>query len=119
MTTLMRHQQRPHLVVTNYVQEEVIDFLSEFARVTANRSREPWSRPALLEAAADADGLLMFMPDCVDADFLDHCPRLRSIAGALRGSTTSISPPVMSGAFAINSSPICWRHQRQNSPLRC
>ena len=27
----------------------------------------------------------MFMPDCVDADFLDHCPRLRSIAGALRG----------------------------------
>ena len=43
MTTLMRHQQRPHLVVTNYVQEEVIDFLSEFAQVTANCSREPWS----------------------------------------------------------------------------
>ena len=85
MTPLMSHQQRPHLVVTNHVQEEVIDFLSEFARVTANRSREPWSRPALLEAAADADGLLMFMPDCVDADFLEHCPRLRSIAGALRG----------------------------------
>ena len=39
MTTLMRHQQRPHLVVTNHVQEEVIDFLSEFARVTANRMR--------------------------------------------------------------------------------
>ena len=85
MTTLVSHQHRPHLVVTNYVQEEVIDFLSEFARVTANRSREPWSRRSLLEAAADADGLLMFMPDCVDADFLDHCPRLRSIAGALRG----------------------------------
>ena len=85
MTTLLNHQQRPHLVVTNHVQEEVIDFLSEFARVTANRSREPWSRRELLETAADADGLLMFMPDCVDADFLDHCPRLGSIAGALRG----------------------------------
>lgn len=85
MTTLTRHQQLPHLVVTNFVQDEVIDFLSEFARVTANRSREPWSRTSLLEAAVDADGLLMFMPDCVDADFLDQCPRLRSIAGALRG----------------------------------
>ena len=76
---------RPHLVITNYVQDEVIHFLSTFARVSANRSQAPWSKRSLLEAAQDADGLLMFMPDCVDAQFLDQCPRLRSIAGAMRG----------------------------------
>ena len=85
MTLTASPDPRPHLVITNYVQEEVIDLLSTFARVTANRSQAPWSRSDLLEAARYADGLLMFMPDYVDAQFLDQCPRLRSIAGALRG----------------------------------
>ena len=46
---------RPHLVITNYVQDEVIHFLSTFARVSANRSQASWSQRSLLVAAQDAD----------------------------------------------------------------
>jgi phosphonate dehydrogenase len=43
--------------------------------------------PARVRAlASQADGMLAFMPDCVDRDFLAAAPRLRVVAGALKGS---------------------------------
>lgn len=37
-------------------------------------------------AVPDAEALLAFMPDRVDAALLDRCPRLRIVAGALKGA---------------------------------
>jgi len=38
-----------------------------------------------LAACEDVEGLMVFMPDFVDDKILDRCPRLRIVAGALKG----------------------------------
>lgn len=77
--------RRPKVVVTNWVHDEVLDFLNTRFSVDANRGREPWSDWDLRRRTADAEALMAFMPDRVDADFLDACPQLRIVAGALKG----------------------------------
>jgi len=73
------------IVVTNWVHTPVIRRLERYGRVESNPDREPWPRERLLEVCADADAMLAFMTDHVDAEFLAACPRLRIIAGALKG----------------------------------
>jgi len=76
---------RPEVVVTNWVHDEVLDFLSMRFSVDANRGREPWRDWELRNRAADAEAIMAFMPDTVDDDFLDGCPDLKIVAGALKG----------------------------------
>jgi len=73
------------IVVTNWVHEDVTNWLAQSGRVIANSGREPWSRPDLLRRARDATALMTFMTDRIDEDFLVQCPRLRVIACALKG----------------------------------
>jgi phosphonate dehydrogenase len=75
----------PRVVVTGWVHSEVVEFLAAGFAVDANPERTPWPRAELLARARDADALLAFMTDHVDADFLARCPRLRIVAGALKG----------------------------------
>lgn len=77
--------ERPTVVVTNWVHAEVLALLAATCVVDANPDRAPWPRAELLRRASAADALLAFMPDHVDTDFLAHCPRLRIVAGALKG----------------------------------
>jgi phosphonate dehydrogenase len=77
--------RRPKVVVTNWVHDEVLDFLNARFSVDANRRREPWAEWDLRNRAADAEAMMAFMPDRVDADFLDACPGLKIVAGALKG----------------------------------
>jgi len=77
--------ERPTVVVTNWVHAEVVGLLAATCAVDANSGPVPWPRAELLRRASAADALLAFMPDHVDADFLTHCPRLRIVAGALKG----------------------------------
>ena len=76
---------RPRIVVSNWVHDEVLARLAALGEVQANCTRLPWSRRELTERAASADALLAFMTDHVDADFLSACPRLKVIACALKG----------------------------------
>lgn len=50
-----------------------------------NKSSTPWSRTELLQHCQNADALMVFMTDKIDAEFLEQCPRLKIIAGALKG----------------------------------
>ena len=77
--------RRPRVVVTNWVHDDVLDFLAKRFSVEANREREPWPDWDLRNRAADAEALMAFMPDRVDAEFLDGCPSLKIVAGALKG----------------------------------
>lgn len=77
--------RRPKVVVTNWVHDAVLDFLAQRFSVTSNREREPWGDWELRSRAADAEAMMAFMPDRVDADFLDGCPDLKIVAGALKG----------------------------------
>ncbi|MFZ0979670.1 MAG: phosphonate dehydrogenase [Candidatus Acidiferrales bacterium] len=76
---------RPAVFVTNRVHREVIAFLEEFAEVEANPSADPFPREVFFEKAARASGMMVFMNDSLDAAALERCPKLRIVAGALKG----------------------------------
>ncbi len=76
---------RPKIVVTNRIHDEVRRALEEAGRVEMNDALEPWSRAQLAARLRDADAMMGFMTDCVDATLLEHAPRLRVVACALKG----------------------------------
>jgi phosphonate dehydrogenase len=86
MTIAMHTPDRPpRVVITNWVHQAVIDRLTPHCEVIANSETDPWPRHAVAARAAQADGIMAFMPDHIDAAFLDACPRLTIVAGALKG----------------------------------
>ena len=76
---------RAKVVVTNPIFPETVTLLAEHCALDANPGSEPWPAAEVRRRCADADGLLAFMTDAVDAGFLAACPRLKVVAGALRG----------------------------------
>jgi phosphonate dehydrogenase len=66
------------IVVTQPIHREIEDLLAQHATLTVAPNN-------LAEAAADADALMVFMPDSIDDAFLSRCPRLKIIAAALKG----------------------------------
>jgi len=76
---------RPKIVITNRVHEATIDILRNRCEVVANSEANPWSCDQLLDEARGAVGMMAFMTDCVDRDFLARCPSLQIIAGVLKG----------------------------------
>ncbi|PVB47825.1 hydroxyacid dehydrogenase [Mycobacteroides abscessus] len=79
------HQQRPRVVLTHRVHPQVITMLSERCEVIPNQHEDSLPAAELQRRTANADALMVFMPDRIDAEFLDACPRLRVVAGALKG----------------------------------
>ena len=84
MTTVDLSRKR-RIVVTHWVEDDVLDLLQSYADVIANRTRETWSRSDVLDYCKDAHAIIVFMPDCIDDTFLATCPNLRIVAGALKG----------------------------------
>jgi phosphonate dehydrogenase len=84
-SSLHSRSRRYKVVVTNWVHDDVLDFLAARFSVDANRRREPWPEWELRQRAGDAEALMAFMPDRVDNRFLAACPDLRIVAGALKG----------------------------------
>ena len=73
------------ILVTHWVEDEVLDLLRQHGTVEANASRESWPPEEVLARAADKHAMMGFMPDRVDAAFLAACPDLEIIACALKG----------------------------------
>ena len=73
------------VVITHWVHPEVIDFLGREANVVANLTRSTLAREEILSRAKDADAIMAFMPDAVDASFVKSCPKLKIIAAAVKG----------------------------------
>jgi phosphonate dehydrogenase len=73
------------VVVTHRVHPEVLEVLAESCEVVANQTPDTLARSELLDRCRDADALMVFMPDHVDEDLLEHSPRLKVVAGALKG----------------------------------
>jgi phosphonate dehydrogenase len=77
---------KPRVLITHWVHPEVIERLSGSCEVIANPTRDSWPRERVRARAAACDAMIAFMPDRVDAAFLDACPRLRVVAAALKGA---------------------------------
>lgn len=75
----------PLIVLTSRVFPETLAALERVARVVANESSEPWSRGELIERCGEASGLMAFMTDRIDREFLERCPQLKVIGAALKG----------------------------------
>lgn len=74
------------VAITHWVHPEVVHYLeSEGCEVIANETKDTLCRAEILARARDAAALMVFMPDKIDDSFLDACPNLKIIAGALRG----------------------------------
>lgn len=76
---------KPKVVITHWVHPEIIELLSDRVTVIANQTKDTLSRQEIIQRAQDAQGLMVFMPDSIDQEFLAACPELKVIAGALRG----------------------------------
>lgn len=76
---------KPQVVLTHWVHPEIITYLQTVADVIPNLTRDTLPRTELLERTKNAQALMAFMPDSIDAAFLDACPQLKIIGAALKG----------------------------------
>lgn len=75
----------PLVVVTHWVHQEVLDRLSGFCRPLAPSGDEGvWDRETVGQHP-EAQGLMVCMADRIDEDLLASFPRLRVVAGLLKG----------------------------------
>ncbi|MEM7406522.1 MAG: NAD(P)-dependent oxidoreductase [Pseudomonadota bacterium] len=75
----------PRIVVGNRIHESVAARLKQAGEVILNDTDTPLGADALRERCSEADALMAFMTERVDAAFLDACPKLRIVGGALKG----------------------------------
>lgn len=75
----------PKLVITHRVHDQVLELLAPHCELVTNQTEHTLSPEAIRERCSDAQALMAFMPDRVDADFLDVCPQLKIVACALKG----------------------------------
>ncbi|OMC26508.1 phosphonate dehydrogenase [Mycobacterium colombiense] len=79
------HPQPFRVVITHRVHADVLDLLGQSCELSANQTPTSLTRTELLSRCRNADALMVFMPDHVDAELLEHSPRLQIVAGALKG----------------------------------
>ena len=75
----------PRVVATNRVFPETRALFAGRAALIAPEGERPLSGADLHAAMADAQGIMAFMTDHLDAAFLARCPRLRVVGAALKG----------------------------------
>lgn len=76
---------KPKVVITSWVHPQVIERLAVHCEVVPNITRERLTREEVLRRGGDADAIMSFMTDTVDAAFLAACPRLQVVGCALKG----------------------------------
>jgi phosphonate dehydrogenase len=76
---------RPKVVISHRVFDETLAALAPHAEIVAPRDEDALSPERLRQDLADADAWMAFMPDRADEDTLSLYPRLKLIAGALKG----------------------------------
>ncbi|MEO1468853.1 MAG: NAD(P)-dependent oxidoreductase [Pseudomonadota bacterium] len=73
------------IVVAQPIEAEIVADLGRLGPVWMNPGPDPVSPAELARLGAEAEGLMAFMTERVDAALLDACPRLRIVAGAFKG----------------------------------
>jgi phosphonate dehydrogenase len=77
---------RPRVAVAQPVHADVLARLQAVSEVVMNPGPEPWAAARLADAVANADALVGFMTERIDATLLAAAPRLRIVAAALKGA---------------------------------
>ncbi len=77
--------QPPVALLTHRVFDETLAALEPWCNCIANQTGGTLPRGEILDRLRDADAVMAFMPDLVDDAFLAAAPKLRIVAGALKG----------------------------------
>lgn len=75
----------PQILVTRRIFPGTRDILARVGRVTVPMRGDAFSAADIRRHARSATAMMTFMPDFVDDAFLARAPRLRIVAGALKG----------------------------------
>lgn len=76
---------KPRVVLTHRVHEDVLGLLAPHCGVIANQTPDTLPPDEVVRRVSGADAMMAFMPDRIDAAFLERCPRLKVIGAALKG----------------------------------
>ncbi|SDS23601.1 phosphonate dehydrogenase [Halopseudomonas litoralis] len=76
---------KPRVVITHKVHDETLELLAPHCELITNQTTETLPRDEVLRRVSNAQAMMAFMPDRVDADFLDACPQLKVVGAALKG----------------------------------
>ncbi len=100
-------------LVTRNIPAVGLDRLGSGGSVKVNPHDRPMTADELVMAAADCDGILSMLTDCIDTAFLDRCPRVKAISNyavgfnnidvaecTRRGVGVSNTPDVLTNATA-------------------
>ncbi len=77
--------EKPKVVITHWVHPEVLELLDGRCRLLTNQSKQTLPRREIKDRTADAQAIMVFMPDTIDESFLAACPHLKMVAAALKG----------------------------------
>jgi len=75
----------PLIVATNRIFPETRELLGRHGTVEANEQADPWPREEVGARCREADAVMAFMTDRIDAALIEACPRLKVIGAALKG----------------------------------
>lgn len=75
----------PKLVITHRVHDEILQLLAPHCELITNQTDLTLPPEEIRQRCRQAQAMMAFMPDRVDADFLDACPDLRVVGCALKG----------------------------------
>ena len=76
---------RSRILVTQPIHAEVRERIEAVGSIDLNSSTEPWSRAEIAARLRNADAMMAFMTDRVDAALLSGAERLRVVGCALKG----------------------------------
>ncbi|HET8807448.1 MAG TPA: phosphonate dehydrogenase [Methylophaga sp.] len=76
---------KPKVVITHRVHDEVLAMLASECELVTNQTSASLPRSEVIRRSKDADALMAFMPDRIDAAFLSACPNLKVVGAALKG----------------------------------
>lgn len=76
---------KPRVVITHRVHESVLASLEPHCELVTNQTLNTLPADSVRARVATADAMMAFMPDRVNADFLEACPNLKVIGAALKG----------------------------------
>lgn len=76
---------KPKVVITHRVHDEVLEMLASECELVTNQTSASLPRSEVIRRSKDADALMAFMPDRIDAAFLSACPNLKVVGAALKG----------------------------------
>ena len=73
------------VVIAHRIHQSVHQVLDLVGPLTTNDTAQPWDIETLARHCAGARALMVFMTEVIDDGFLERCPDLQVIAGALKG----------------------------------